>query len=374
MFGTLYARARTWHGPLYPFHIGVNRLDPPAAARFEVLTSAFSDYGYPAPAGEPAFIEAIVEKLQATNGLRVAPENVQITTGGTHALACALNVLLDPGDEVLVLSPHWPNLRGMLIGAAAVGVEVAFSAALADPTADPRALLESRIGPRTAAIYVATPNNPDGKTYGRRELELVLDVARRHELWILSDEVYEDLILDGREHVSIASLEGGAERTLSVFSFSKGYAQAGLRVGYVVGPAAAIGAIRMVTLLTTAGCPQLMQLSALAALRAGADYLPAARREVQAARDLAVAALAPFGAAPPEGGVFLFMDLARWRRPGETPMELLEWLAGNGVLLAPGYAFGEAFASWARICFTAFGRDKLAAGLAHLRELILSRG
>src|SRR5262249_1202749 len=163
------------------------------------------------------------------------PNAIQITAGATHAFACALRLLCDPGDEVLLLAPYWPLIRGNVLAVGARPVEVPFTSELYQG-ADPAELLAGRVTKRTAAIYVTTPTTPDGKVLDARALEAVAEVAVSADLWVLADEVYEDYAFDGRAHRSIATLPGLDSRTLSVYSFSKSYGLAGLRVGYVTGP------------------------------------------------------------------------------------------------------------------------------------------
>src|SRR5262249_44343123 len=153
-------------------------LDPPAEARLHALAwdeaSAGRLYNYATPAGDAALLDALVEKLRVKNGIRAVPANLQVTAGATHAFACAARALLDHGDEVLLLAPYWPLFRGHVLSCGARPIEVPFSSRLlADRGQDPRALLEPYVTPRTVAIYLITPNNPDGLVLGERELEAI---------------------------------------------------------------------------------------------------------------------------------------------------------------------------------------------------------
>src|SRR5262249_31000770 len=154
------------------------------------------------------------------------------------------------------------------------------------------------------------------------------------------------------EHVSIGSLPGMAGRTLSAFSFSKSYAQAGLRVGYLHGPEAMVMVVRKLVNHSVYSVPRATQRAALAALAGGEPYLEAARADARAARDVSMAAFARM-AVPgfaPEGGSYVFVDLGRF---GAAAIDVLEKLASQGILLAPGDAFGRAYGRWARFCYTA---------------------
>ena len=227
--------------------------------------------------------------------------------------------------------------------------------------------MREHVSPRTAAIYVTTPNNPDGKVVPKAALAAVAEVASEAGLWILSDEVYEDYVFEGA-HASIGAML--PERTLTAFSFSKSYAQAGLRVGYLHGPEAVITTVRKLVNHAVYSVPRATQRAALAALRSGAEYLAATREELRGARDVAFEALARLGIAPhrPEGASYVFVDLSRF---GDHSLGVLERLAGAGVLLAPGDAFGRSFAPWARFCYTAVPRARLIAGLARLSDMLV---
>jgi aspartate/methionine/tyrosine aminotransferase len=348
IFARLMGRAQASGLPLVPLHLGDSHLPPPEVAAPDPRAPEVHRYG--ALGGDDALLAAVRAKLTARNGIRGG--ELQITAGATHAIFCALAALCDPGDEVILPAPFWPLVRGIARVAGLAPVEVPLGAR---PLPE---ALAPHIGPRTKLLYLATPNNPDGRVASRAELLGLLELARAHDLWILSDEVYEDLVYDGA-HVSIASLPGAAERTVSVWSFSKSYAQAGLRVGYLSAPPEVTAAVRRISTHTIYNPPVWAQRLAAAALASGP---PAYAVPFRAARDLTVSALAPhLPVAVPPAGTFLFLELA----PG-----MIERLADGGVLLAPGDAFGEAFAGWARLCFTAIPPAELAAGLARMVDIV----
>jgi N-succinyldiaminopimelate aminotransferase len=369
---------------IVPFHVGNTHLSPPARARLEALRSAEGDsslYTYAGPRGEPALVEAVADKLRRRNQLVGATaDNIQITCGATHALSLALRSVLDPGDEVLVLAPYWPMIRGV---AASVGVGLVEVPSIAKlrggvvPEAMRAAVVErlrACATPKSAAIYLSNPNNPDGQVYTRAELEGIAEVAAELGLWIIADEVYEAFTFDGRPHLSIASLPGAAERTLTAYSFSKSYAQAGLRVGYLAGPEGVIAAARNFVHHGVYNVPRAMQRAALAALEHGDEFLAEARAGYQRARDVAAAKLS-LDVHAPEGGTYLFLDLRGVMRPGEIDaLPLLERLARAGVLLVPGYAFGRDYVTFARLCFSAVAPSALEAGIERLNRVLESGG
>jgi arginine:pyruvate transaminase len=240
----------------------------------------------------------------------------------------------------------------------------------ADPTADAAAIFEEAITPRTRALYFITPNNPDGKVLSMPQLAGIARLARARGLWVIADEVYADYVYEGA-HVSIARLDGMAERTVTVFSLSKSHAVAGARVGFAVGPSRVIAVARRVSTHTVFNVPLAAQRVALAALREPEAWLEAARREYLEARDATLRAMGGSGAVvlAPDGGSYVFIDFAPVL--GERPLtQLLERAIDRGVLLAPGDGFGDAYGRWARLCFTAVPRARLLGGIARLRDAI----
>ena len=279
--------------------------------------------------------------------------------------------MLDPGDEVLVGAPYWPLTVGIVHAAGGLPVEVPLSSRLyEDASLDAGTLFAERMTPRTRALYLITPNNPDGKVLPRAQLESIARFAISRGLWVLSDEVYADYVYDGR-HESIARLDGMAERTLSAFSLSKSHALAGARVGFAVAPERVIALARRISTHTVFNVPVAAQRVALAALGAPDAWVEDARRRYRAARDAAVEALRESGVRMhvPEGGSYVFVDFAPVL--GGRPLtELLERAVDLGVLVAPGDAFGEGYATCARVCFTSCAGERTRVGLERLREAI----
>jgi aspartate/methionine/tyrosine aminotransferase len=354
------------HPDAVPLHLGDTYLPPPASA-LRLDPSRSLHYGL--PAGERTLIERLIDKLTQQNRLTISGAQLQITCGATQALAAAARAVLDPGDEVLVPTPCWPLIRGILTNAGAAPVEVELSQRLyADPALDPAMLLLPRISPRTAAIYVTTPNNPDGKVLSRAQLESIARLAVEHDLWVLADEVYEDLIYGG-PHVSIATLPGMAERTLTAFSLSKSLGLAGYRLGYLIGPPEAMGAARKIVNHTVYNVPDVLQLAAARLI--GSEEERAWRAEVGAHYLLArarVGALLPAPAFLPEAGPYFLLDLrAVVAARGEGSLwPLVEALLEDGVSISPGEQFGAAFAAHARICFSAVPIDRLELGISRI--------
>lgn len=359
IFARLREHLARYPGDVIPLQIGDTHLAPPTGlAEIEWAAMSPADlYAYGSPNGWTPLVDAIAEKARVRNGISVTPAGVQIACGATHALSCTVQALCDPGDELILLSPHWPLIRGMALGAHVVPIEVSL------------AELAGAITPRTTAIYLASPNNPDGQMLSRAQLAGIVDLAVANDLWLVSDEVYEDYGYDAT-HVSIAALPGAAERTVTVFSFAKSYGQAGLRVGYALGPEGVIATIKKLVNHSVYNVPVAMQRAALGALQGGAPFLAAAKASYVAARDRARARLAAPAALPP-GGAYLWVDFRSFT--GDDCMPILEQCAEAGVLIAPGNAFGERSGGFARLCFTGVPSARLDEGIDRINAVLARR-
>ncbi len=379
LFASLYRRLEQFDGLAMPFHIGDTYLAPPKAARLGYQNYPRAEapdlYRYAPPPGKTEFIDAVLQKVIEKNGMRDAtPLSIQITAGATHALSCAVRSILSPGDQILLLAPYWPLIRGISVSVGLRPIEVPFShVLLRQQRVDIESTLESFITPESTAIYMCTPNNPDGKVYTEVELAIIAKVARRHNLWVIADEVYENFVYDGASHRSIAALDGMADRTMTVFSFSKSYGLAGLRVGYLVGPPEATVAVRKMSNHTIYSVPRALQQCALGAMSQGAEFLADARQRYVGARDLAFDRVKP-PCLKPEGATYLFLDLSEYCRRGEDScIGVLETLAEAGILLAPGGGFGNLYQKWARLCFTSTPLAELEEGIERLNSVLESR-
>lgn len=365
-------------GDLVPLQIGDTFVEPPHAAHFPAVIDAdrFEPdlYRYGATVGLPALREAFAARIGRRHGLSVDPDReLFLGCGATHALYCTARAVLDPGDEALLASPYWPLAHGVLAACGAKVVEVPVSSRLwVDPTLDVGELVRAAVGPKTKLLYLITPNNPDGKILSRAQLESVARLAIERDLWVIADEAYADHAFDA-PHVSLATLPGMAERTLTAHTLSKSHALAGVRIGCVVAPEPVVRAARKLGVHTVFNVPVISQRSALAALRAGDRFAEEARDRYREARDAAVSALdgsgASFGLA--EGGTYLFLDFAALL-DGRPLRTLLEAAIDHGVLLAPGEAFGSAYATHARLCYSAVPRPRLLEGIARLRAAMRS--
>lgn len=324
--------------------------------------------GYAPSGGILPLREAIVEKVRARNGLAAAVEDVCVTTGGCGGLFTSLMLVLAPGDEVLIPDPGWSNYPAMahVLHATAVGYPLDAAAGFAlDPDA-----LAARVTSRTRAIVVNSPGNPTGAVESAERLRAVLEIAERHDLWVISDECYDELIFEG-EHVSTASL-GHADRVVSVFTFSKSYAMTGWRVGYVVAPTAFTRQLTLHQEPVVSCASTVSQHGALAALRGPQDCVQAMATAYRERRDAAMAELDEYelGYVRPAGSFFLMADVSPAGLPSwELARRLLETAR---VAIVPGAAFGPGGEGFVRISLAA-APELVAEGSRRIARLVRDR-
>jgi N-succinyldiaminopimelate aminotransferase len=368
VYSVLAERARSMPGPVYPLHVGDTWLEPLPQARAESQRAADHPrlHGYSPLQGEPALLAAIRARIAARHGTELDPECLQVMPGATGGLAMVIAALLEPGDELLLPSPFWPLIRGIAASRGCAAVEVPFYTRLGEAGFDPEAALERAITGRTAAIYVNSPHNPTGRVLQDDVVGAIARVAARHDLWVIADEAYEDLVYAGSPR-PIWLREELAERTVATHTLSKSYALAGARVGYTHGPPSAMQAVRGVQAFNNYCAARPMQLAAARAIAEGDAWLADARR---AYADAGRAAAATVGAPVPEAGTFLFFDAAPFFVPGEGLDGFLERCLAAGVLLTPGPACGRHYATWVRLCFTAIPPAELREALGRLEPLV----
>ena len=273
---------------VHAFHGGEPFYETPEAVKQALWTAVEENKTRYAPSsGIETLRVALVNKLRARNAIEATADQVLVTVGGAHALYCAFQAVLDPGNDCLLFSPYWTPIADMIRGTQARPLFVPTSAARHTGIT---ATLEQFITPETRAIYYNTPQNPTGVVFTRAEAEEVATFAVRHDLVVFADEAYEDLVYEG-EHVSIASLPGMAERTISTYTFSKSYAMTGWRVGYAVAHEPFMSGMRKLVLYSTNGVPTMVQWAALAALQLPAEQRARRLAEYRERRDLLVSGL-----------------------------------------------------------------------------------
>jgi aspartate aminotransferase len=328
--------------------------------------------------GIPRLLDLLVSKLRTTNRIPVGgPDEVMVTTGGIHALYITCQALLEPGDEVVVPDPEWPPCMGNVTAARGVAVPCRLHED-AGWRYDLREL-ESAITPKTRAIYINSPQNPTGGVLTRADGEAIAALCRERDLWLLSDEAYEDVLFDGAEHVSPASLPDMYERTISVFTFSKSYAMTGLRLGYVAARDARLRErMKKALFYTASNISSVVQYGGIGALEGSQENIEAFRKELQARRDLFYAGVREhaanvFSGVPPKGSFYAFLRIdPSWlpdSRVNSISWAMAEHLISKGrVGCVPGVDFGANGEGYIRFCF-ARDRRELTGAIASMEQL-----
>jgi N-succinyldiaminopimelate aminotransferase len=365
VYSALAHRLAGFQGEVYPLHVGDTWMEPAEGCRMEDLRVA--DYPgmhrYAAPQGMPALIDAIVEQTRARSGAATERENVLVATGATGGLGAVAGAIVAPGDEVLLLAPHWPLITGIIQSFHGVAVDVPFFGRADSPESAVEVVRE-KLTDRTVALYLNTPSNPTGRTIPRSWIEALVEWARREDLWIISDEVYEDYVYSGEPHTYCRPL--APERTFAAHSFSKAYGMAGNRCGHIVGPAEAMKELRKISIHSFYSTPTASQIAALRVLQGpGAPWVEQARQTYRAVGERAAARL---GLEPPQGSTFLFLDVAD-RLDGRGLSGFLEDCVDRGLFAAPGPSFGP-YPTHVRICFTAAPPDVVERGVEVLASLL----
>jgi aspartate/methionine/tyrosine aminotransferase len=349
-------------------HLEIGRPDFDTPAHIKAAAIDALQHGrvhYTPNAGIPELRSAIADKLTRDNGLRVDPDTgVVVTVGAKESVFMCLYGLLDPGDEILVPTPIWPDYLDTtkVVGAVPVQVPLRAERGYQLDAGD----LEAAITPRTKALIVHSPHNPTGAVCDETTLRAVAELAARRDLLVIADEIYEKLIYDEVRHVSIASLPGMFERTVTINGFSKAYSMTGWRLGYVAGPSALITPLLKVHQCTTTCANSFAQWGAVAAYRGDQTCVSDMVREFDRRRALVVEALRAmpgFDLVAPRGAFYAFPDV---HRLGMSDVDVAEHLLREAsVATVSGSTFGQSGAGHLRISYAA-GYEVLAAALERM--------
>jgi aspartate/methionine/tyrosine aminotransferase len=328
--------------------------------------------GYADIQGEPSLRHAISERLRRDHGLSYdADREILVTDGATGGLSVVLGAVLQPGDEVLVPDPIYDAYAGVIAlwGGHVVSVQAEVSGGR---FWFGREALERAYSPRARLILLNTPWNPTGTVLTPLELKTVMEYAAERDLLVVSDEIYESLVYDGKKHVSAATVSPHArERTVLVNSLSKTYAMTGWRVGYCAGPTAIIKAMLLLWQQFSRGSATFVQDAAVCALKDCRSHAREMVDEYQRRRDLVIGKLQGIpGVAPlvPEGGLFVMVDVRGLRRSSDEVRRHL--LHSAGVVVMHGAAYGPTGEGTLRVSFAAGGAT-LERGLERLRQGLL---
>ncbi|MGD8362376.1 MAG: aminotransferase class I/II-fold pyridoxal phosphate-dependent enzyme [Gemmatimonadota bacterium] len=330
--------------------------------------------------GIPELRAALARKVEEKNGIEgVGASDVFVTNGAMHALNILFAALLQPGDEVIVPDPMWYEAVENIKLAGGRPVPIALSRA--DGYQYTPEAIEAALTSATVAIFLNTPHNPTGAVIPGDSLQRIVELARSRGLWIISDEAYEDVVYEPARHVSLASLAPGyGERILSVFSFSKTHAMAGLRTGYVVARSPLLkDRLPKLIRCTINGVNSVTQWGALAAVTGDQSHVAAMRKEYRHRRDLLVGALQGIEGVrvfPPQGTFFLWVEMepSVFQRLGVEGTDELAWkLADEGIGSVPGDGFGTSGVNSLRLAFSC-STEMVEGGAARLRSVLTGEG
>ena len=362
------ALAATGRSIVY-LQIGEPDFDTPANVR-EAAKAAI-DAGmthYPPYAGLPDLRAAIAADTTARRGFAVEPSNVFVTVGGKGVMVYAIMGLVDPGDEVIVPDPGYPIYDSItrFVGGVSVPIPIRMENDFRLDVDE----LASLISPRTKLLVLNSPANPTGGVLTRRDIERIAELAIRHDLVVLSDEIYARILYDGAEHVSIASLPGMQERTIVLDGFSKTYAMTGWRMGYAIVPDWLVKTFGQLIINTISGVTAFAQAGAIEALRGPQDAVDAMVVEFKARRDLIVDglnAIPGIRCAKPQGAFYVFPEVSGTGLTGAEMAERL--LTEAGVCVLAGTAFGGLGVNHIRISY-ANSRENLTEALGRIRAFV----
>jgi len=346
---------------------------PPHVVRAAMDAANAGKTKYTPNAGIPELRDALVEKIRMRNGYTVTREQVVVTAGGVEALYTSMAAILDPDDEILLPDPGWPNFA---MGAAMIRAtpvlyplheDRGFVAQIAD--------LETRITAKTKALLINSPSNPIGSVVDREHMTALVAFAKRHDLWLISDECYDETTFDA-SFVSAAAI-GGTEQIISCYTFSKTYAMTGWRIGYAVLPLAVAAQVAKLQEPVTSCVNHPAQYAALAALTGPQDAVVAMRDEYKRRRDFCLATLREAGldVSTPSGAFYLWVKLGD---VGCTSVEFARSLVTDDKFaVAPGTAFGPSGEGYVRISLATApelleeGLQRMIGAIARRRTLLV---
>jgi aspartate/methionine/tyrosine aminotransferase len=340
---------------LIPLWVGEGDLPTPAfISEAAKLSLDRGETFYTAQGGIPDLCEAIAAYMTrvygaAPGGAMFSPKQFFVTIGGMHAIEIATRLITGPGDEALIPSPAWPNFVGAVESAGARAVPVRLDQA-GRWSLDPQRLAAA-ITPATRAIFLNSPANPTGFIATREEISATLEIARRHDLWIIADEIYGRVTYDGQRAPSFHDVMAPDDKIMFVQTLSKNWAMTGFRVGWLEAPPALGPLIENLVQFTSSGVPVFTQRAAIAALNEGEAFLAGQIERCRRSRDILCEGLLATGRVrffEPEAAFYLFCAVDGFDDARALAFRLIDE-AGVGV--APGTAFGPGGEGRLRLCF-----------------------
>jgi len=340
----------------------------PAAPVVDALRSAVAAGRdrYVSPRGIPALREAVANYLQRTRAVHAAPEQILIAPGCKMALSLAMMALIEPGDEVLYPDPGFPIYPSFVRGLGAKAVP--FFLEEKNRFQPDMREIAGKISPRSKVLIFNSPNNPTGTVFSDAALSQIAELASKHDLWILADEIYARILFSG-VYKSIWSLPGMAERTVIIDGFSKSFAMTGWRLGYAVAPQRVIDAMDLLVLNTFTCAAEFTQVAAIEALRDSTGAVDAMVAEYRKRRELFVAGLnrvAGFRCQPPEGAFYAWVNIEDTSLSAQELASTL--LEEAGVAAIAGAAFGSAGKNYLRFSLVS-ARNLLEEALERIERV-----
>jgi aminotransferase len=310
-------------------------------AAIQAIREGFNQYAR--TWGAPQMVEALAEKVRWFQGMEIDPSRqVTICCGTTEAMMSSLLATIDPGDEVIVTSPFYENYGADTILCGATPRYVTLHPVQGKSFRFDPAELSAAFNNRTRGIIINTPHNPCGKVYTREELQLIADLCQKWDVLAFTDEIYEHIVYDGRRHVSLATLPGMAERTVTISGMSKTYSATGWRVAWAIASPQITAAIRKVHDFLTVGSPHPLQVAGGFALRLPRSFYDQLAKDYAVRREVMWSALgrAKLEGYYPEGAYYIMVEIDRFKRPGEDDTALaLRLVKECGVASVPGSSF-----------------------------------
>lgn len=326
------------------------------------------DVFYTSNFGTMELREAIAWKLKTQNNVDYKPSEIIVSVGLSEAVFDVMTAILDEGDEILVPNPGWLNYLNVpkLLGA----TPITYTLKEENDYQIDLDEIRAKVTPRTKAMVLITPSNPTGGVLAENVLKELAEIAVKNDIMVISDEVYERLLYDDAKHISIASLPGMKERTITLGGFSKAYSMTGWRLGYLCAPVGIIQACVRVHQYTVTCASSFVQEAAITALTDCADDVEAMRQEYQRRKDYVVKALNEIDGIScnnPHGAFYIFVNI---KSLGMTSMEVAEYLLDNAkIALVPGSAFGSEGEGYLRISY-ACSYEELQEACARIKKAV----
>ena len=324
---------------------------------------------YTSNQGLPELREEISKWNKRKYNLDYAPEEVIVTCGGSEAIDVALRACINPGDEVIILEPNYVCYEPDIIMAGGIPVKIKLKNEN-EFRLTPQEL-EAVITPKSKILLMNYPNNPTGAIMAKEDLEKIAKVIIKHDLLVISDEIYSELTYSGN-HFSIGALDGMRDRTITINGFSKTYSMTGWRLGYVIGPRAIMDQVKKIHQFVVMSAPTISQYAGLEALRNGDEDIERMRKEYDKRRKYLLNEFSRLGLPcfEPKGAFYIFPDIRKYGMSSEE--FATELLNKEHVVVVPGTAFGDSGEGFVRISY-AYSLDALKEAIKRIEKFVKTK-